>query len=264
MPNTEDLTTSVRTQLNTKFIGHNLYYYPKLTSTMDIAKKKAQEGANEGTVVIAGEQTSGRGRLGRTWLSPQGNLALSVILKPSLDKVHQLIMVTSLAVVRAIKKVADIEAEIKWPNDVLIGGKKVCGILIETEVQRDKVLFATIGIGININRDPLATPEISSTATSLTSESGKEIQKDKVVVALLSEIEQLYLESQAGTSIYKEWKQHMGTIGQWIQVKAGESIKRGQAETVTEGGNLILRDANGNITEILVGDVTIIKDQSSP
>jgi BirA family biotin operon repressor/biotin-[acetyl-CoA-carboxylase] ligase len=260
MSNTEDLTISIRTQLNTKFIGHNLYYYPKLTSTMDIAKRKAQEGADEGTVVIADEQTSGRGQLSRTWLSPRGNLALSLILKPSLDKVHQLIMITSLAVVRTIKKVADIEADIKWPNDVLIGGKKVCGILIENEVQHDKIRFAIIGIGINIDLDPLATPEISSIATSLSSESGKEITKDKAVIALLSEIEQLYLESQAGAPIHQEWKRHMGTLGKHIRVKAGESIEQGKAETVTEGGNLILRRADGSTAEIVVGDVTLMRD----
>lgn len=260
MPNTEEI--SIRNQLNTKFIGHQLYYYPKLTSTMDIAKRKAQEGADEGTVVIAGEQTSGKGRLGRAWLSPQGNLAMSIILKPPLDKLHQLIMVASLAVVRTIKRVSGIEAEIKWPNDVLIKGKKVCGILIENEVQRDEVLFAVIGIGININLDPLATPEISSIATSLASESGEEIEKDKVITALFAEFEQLYLESQSGVPIYQEWKYYMGTIGKWVQVKAGESVERGQAEAVTKRGNLILRRADGSIAEIVVGDVTMIKDKS--
>ena len=260
MSNWQNMATSIQSQLNTKFVGRQLYYYPSLTSTMDAAKKVAREEVAEGTVVIADEQTSGRGRLGRAWLSPKGSLAMSIILKPSVSSLPQLVMIVSLAVVRAIREVAGLEAQIKWPNDVLIKGKKVCGILIESEVKADTVSFAIIGIGINVNLSPSAFPEISALATSLSHELGKEVSKAELAGALLCELERLYLEAQAGAPIHREWQAQMETLGRWIQVRAGESVERGKAETVTEHGNLILRRANGSIAEIIVGDVTVIKD----
>lgn len=256
----EESINSILSRLGTKFIGQNLYYYPKLTSTMTIAKQKARQGAAEGTVIMANEQTAGRGRLSRTWLSPKGNLAISIILKPAMDILAQLIMIASVAVVRAIKKSTNMKAEIKWPNDVLIGGKKVCGILIENEVLQDQVHFAIVGIGINIKIDPSAIPQLSDIATNLSHESGKEIDTNELAIILFNEFEQLYVKAKAGVSIYREWQQYMGTLGKLIQVKAGETVEKGQAETVTEQGDLILRRPDGSITNITIGDVTVIKD----
>ena len=256
----QDIKTSLQSRLNTKFVGRQLYYYHRLATTMETAKELVKKGADEGAVVIAGTQTAGRGRIGRTWLSPEGSLAMSVILKPSLDKLPQLIMIASLAVVRAIKNVAGIETQIKWPNDVLIKGKKVCGILIENEVKGGKVNFAIIGIGININFEPLAFPEITEIATSLSHELGTELSKIELTSALLSELEQLYLETQTGVPIYREWQKNMETLGRWIQVDTGKTMEQGTAETVTESGNLILRRTDGSVVEISAGDVTVIKE----
>jgi len=260
MPNAQDIKTSLQNRLNTKFVGRQLYYYPRLATTMETARELVKRGTDEGTVVIAGIQTAGRGRIGRTWLSPEGSLAMSVILKPSLDKLSQLVMLASLAVVRAVKNVAGLETQIKWPNDVLIKGKKVCGILIENEVKGGKVNFAIIGIGININFDPLAFPEIAEIATSLSHEIGTELSTIELTSVLLSELEQLYLKAQAGAPIYREWQKNMETLGRWIQVKSGKTVEQGKAEAVTESGNLILRRADSSIVEIAVGDVTVIKE----
>jgi BirA family biotin operon repressor/biotin-[acetyl-CoA-carboxylase] ligase len=256
----QDIKTYIKSRLNTKFVGQQLYYYHQVATTMEAARELAKKGTAEGTVIIADTQTAGRGRLGRAWLSPEGSLAMSLILKPSLDNLPQLVMIASLAVVRTIKHVAGLETQIKWPNDILIKGKKVCGILIENEVKGDKVNFAIIGIGINVNFDPLAFPEISDIATSLSHELGAEISKVELTIALLSELEQLYLEAQAGTPIYREWQGNMEMLGSWIQVRTGEAIEQGKAETVTQNGNLTLRRADGSLTEIVAGDVTIIKE----
>ncbi|MBM4445771.1 MAG: biotin--[acetyl-CoA-carboxylase] ligase [Chloroflexi bacterium] len=260
MLNSQDIKASIQNRLNTKFVGRQLYYYHRLATTMKTAKELVREGTAEGTVVIAGTQTAGKGRIGRTWLSPEGSLAMSVILKPSLDNLPQLVMIASLAVVKAIKKVAGLETQIKWPNDVLIKGKKVCGILIENEVKGGRVNFAIIGMGINVNFDPLVFPEIAGIATSLSHELGTGISKVELTSTLLSELERLYLEAQAGAPVYREWQENMETLGRWIQVKTGETVEQGKAETVTEHGNLILRRADGSLTEIVAGDVTILKE----
>ncbi|OGN91696.1 MAG: biotin--[acetyl-CoA-carboxylase] ligase [Chloroflexi bacterium RBG_13_48_17] len=256
----KDIKTYIESRLNTKFIGRRLYYYQRLATTMKTAKELAKKGTVEGTVIIADTQTAGKGRLGRTWVSPEGSLAISIILNPSLNNLPQLVMIASLAVVRTIKKVAGIQAQIKWPNDVLIKGKKVCGILIENEVKGYKVNFAIIGIGINVNLDPLVFPKIADIATSLSHELGAEVSKAALLSTLLPELEQLYLDVQAGAPIYREWQKNMGMLGSRIQVKTGEAIEQGTAETVTENGSLVLRRSDGSIAEIVAGDVTVIKD----
>lgn len=260
MSDRQNVVSFLHNTLDTKFVGRHVHHYACLASTMEVAKKVAGQGAVEGTVVIADEQTSGRGRQGRAWLSPKGSLAISIILRPSLNSLPQLVMIASLAVVRAVRKVAGLEAQIKWPNDVLIKGKKVCGILIESEVKGDRVNAAIIGIGININLDPSAFPEISTLATSLSHELGKEIPRDKLTGILLCELEQLYLEAQAGAPVHEEWRAHMETLGKSIQVRTGQSVEQGIAEAVTKNGNLILRRADGSFAEILAGDVTVVKD----
>jgi BirA family transcriptional regulator, biotin operon repressor / biotin---[acetyl-CoA-carboxylase] ligase len=260
MSDCQDIKTSIQNRLNTRFVGRQLYYYHQLPTTMETAKELVKKGAPEGTVVIAGTQTTGRGRIGRTWLSPEGSLAMSVILMPALNKLPQLVMIASLAVVRAIKQVAGLETHIKWPNDVMIKGKKVCGILIENEVKGGKVNFAVIGIGINVNFNPLDFPEIAAISTSLSHETGAEISNVELIKTLLVELERLYLKAQTGAAVYKEWQKNMDTLGQWIKVQTGKTVEQGKAEEVTENGNLILRRDDGSLAEIVAGDVTVIKE----
>jgi len=227
---------------------------------METARNLVKKGAGEGTVVIAGTQTAGKGRIGRTWLSPKGSLAMSVILKPALENLPQLVMIASLAVIRAIKEVTGQEARIKWPNDVMINGKKVCGILIENEVSKGTVNFADIGIGINVTFSPRKFPEIADLATSLSHEAGREISHTELVVKLLNNLEQLYLEAQQGAPVHLEWQRNMETLGHRIKVDTGKTIEQGWAQTTAENGNLIVRRADGSLVEIVAGDVTVIKD----
>jgi BirA family biotin operon repressor/biotin-[acetyl-CoA-carboxylase] ligase len=256
----DDVEAQITSRLKTRFIGRQIHYYRQVATTMETARGLAKKGAVEGTVVIAGTQTAGRGRIGRTWLSPEGSLAMSVILKPPLKNLPHLIMIASLAAVRAIKHIAGIEASIKWPNDVIINGKKVCGILIENEVAGSSVTYADIGIGINVNFNPRNFPEIADIATSLSHEAGSEISRVELAADLLNELEKLYLEAQRGASVHREWQQNMETPGKRIKVDTGTAVEQGYAETVTENGNLILRRADGSLVEIVAGDVTVIKE----
>jgi len=241
--------------LKTSFIGQKVFYYHKLTSTMDKAREVARHGASEGTVIIAGEQTAGKGRLKRAWLSPPGNIALSIVLYPDITSLPHLIMIASLAVVKAVEEVAGVKTQIKWPNDILINGKKVGGILIENEVKGDKVVYSIIGIGININLEVDAYPEISATATSLKS-------KDKnfrinIIQTLLIEFERFYLKLPEGRPIYEAWSSRLVTLGKKVRATTGRKVIEGIAEAVDESGALFIRQSNGTLERVIAGDVTL-------
>jgi BirA family biotin operon repressor/biotin-[acetyl-CoA-carboxylase] ligase len=243
--------------LETQFVGQRVIYYPRLASTMEVAKRQARLGAAGGTVVIAGEQTAGRGRLGRVWLSPEGSLALSIILYPSLAYLPSLIMLAALAVVHSIEAVTGLKSQVKWPNDVLVNGRKVCGILIESDVQGDTVVYAIIGIGVNVNLRLSEVPEISSLATSLSDELGRDVSLLSLIRRLLAEVEGLYLALLAGGSIYEEWRGSLVTLGRKVRVESGKNKYEGIAESVARDGSLLLRQADGGLTKIVAGDVTL-------
>jgi len=250
-------SVSITSNLGTHIIGQKVIYYPRLTSTMAVAKQEAQLGAVEGTVVIADEQTVGRGRINRVWLSPRGNIALSVILYPRAAALPSLIMLASLAVVHGIETVTGLRSQIKWPNDVLINGKKVCGILIETSVRGKMVDYAIIGIGINVNLRLSDFPEIQSIATSLSDELGRDVSRLGLVRRLLIEIEELYLALRVDGPIYEEWRDSLVTLGKTVRVKSGKAIYEGVAESVDRDGSLLLRHSNGNLSKIVAGDATL-------
>ena len=248
---------AIARNLETRLVGQRVIYYPSLTSTMEAARQAAQRGAAGGTVVIAGEQTAGKGRIGRTWLSPKGSLALSVILYPSVAHLHFLIMLASLAVVHSIKEVTGLKSQIKWPNDVLINGKKVCGILVENGVRGNTVDYAIIGIGVNVNLKISDFPEILSTATSLSHELGKDVSLPAVARQLLAEVDKLYLALPAGGPIYEEWRNSLATLGETVRVKSGANVYEGIAETVASDGSLLLRQPDSSLVKIASGDVTL-------
>lgn len=243
--------------LKTDFIGKKVIAYPSLSSTNDIAKREARKGVREGTVVLAEEQTAGRGRLKRAWLSPKGSIALSIILHPTPAQLPYLIMVASLAVARCIEKVGGLETQIKWPNDVLINGKKVCGILIESDVRGSAVDYAVIGIGINVNLKPTDFPEIAATATSLAQELGREISRREMIRCLLVEAEKLYLALPEGDSVFREWRDRLVTLGKEVELISGKTSYQGVAESVASDGSLLLRQPDGNLMKIVAGDVSL-------
>jgi len=251
------LPASITDNLETRFVGQRVVYYPSVTSTNEVAKREAQRGAVEGTVVIADEQTAGKGRKKRAWLSPRGSVALSIVLYPSIVHLPFLIMVASLAVVYSIEGVTGLKPQLKWPNDVLINGKKVCGILVESGVRKRKVDYAIVGIGINVNLRLTDFPEITPIATSLSAELGKEITRIDLVRRLLVEVEKLYLDLPSGETIFQQWQSRLVTLGRRVQVSWGETSYEGVAESVARDGSLLLRSSDGSLTNIVAGDVTL-------
>ena len=215
----------------------------------------------KGTAVIAGRQEAGRGRLGRSWLSPQGGLATSIILRPAFKDIRLLPAIASVAVFRSIARLG-IKAGIKWPNDVLISGKKVCGILIENMFDAGNLEYSVIGIGINVNFDTSQFPEIAGIATSLSVELGREVPVAEVALNLYTELEDLYSRVAQPDTILAEWVDHMETIGRRVTANVGGCAVEGTAEAITAEGNLILRLGDGSEREIVAGEVSNVRDKA--
>lgn len=243
--------------LTTRFIGQNFLYYPTVTSTMDVARSEARYHAPEGTAIFAEQQTSGHGRLKRAWLTPEGNIAVSIILYPPRKLLDSLIMLSSLAVKDSIEATTQLECQLKWPNDVLIKGKKVCGILIETSIQVDSVDYVIIGTGINVNLELSNHPEIQSIATSLATELGKPVSRVDLLRRFFVETERLYLALLDGNSLFARWRDSLITLGKPVRARSGDDVFEGIAESVAENGNLLLRQPDGRLLRFSVGDVTL-------
>lgn len=247
----------IQAGLETRTIGGTVLYYPETTSTNEIAIHQAVHGAPEGTVVVAGIQTRGRGRLKRAWSTPEGNIALSVILYPDISSLHLLIMMASLAVLHAVEKVTGLKAGIKWPNDVLVNGRKVCGILIESDVRNDRVYYTVTGIGINVNIGEAILAGVLTPATSLLIETGKEVSRLGLIQELLRDMDRMYSSLKSGEAIFDEWRNRLVTLGSEVRVTAGSEVIEGIAESVDTSGNLLVRDASGTLHRIVAGDVTL-------
>jgi BirA family biotin operon repressor/biotin-[acetyl-CoA-carboxylase] ligase len=227
---------------------------------MDQARLLAEGGASEGTVVVADVQTAGRGRLQRSWWAPPGSsLLLTVVLRPDLEprQAQRLTMACSLAACDAIAQVSGLEAQIKWPNDVLIRGRKVCGILTELGLQGTRLQYALVGIGLNVNVDLAAAPPLMVPATSLLMEAGRPVSRLDLLVALLTGIEHRYVALRGGASTHAEWADRMATLGQYVEASSGSENWAGVAAGVDEDGALLLRLDDGTTRRLLAGDVTL-------
>jgi BirA family biotin operon repressor/biotin-[acetyl-CoA-carboxylase] ligase len=246
--------------LNTRFLGQKVIYFPSVDSTMEAARREARWGAPAGTVVIADKQTAARGRLNRTWISPQGELALSIILRPNKSSLANMIMLASLAASFSIESTTGLNTRIKWPNDVLIKERKVCGILIENDIYKNNLVHTIIGIGINVNMHIPDFPEIAATATSLSDELGKAVSRSGLAQQLLKEMEDLYLSLPQSDWVFEQWQGRLITLGQSVQVTQGNAVYHGIAESVAKDGSLMLREEDGGLSKIVAGDVTLRKD----
>lgn len=257
------LPQEIQRGLSTKYVGKEIFYFPELKSTNIIAKEKTlhrAEGINEGTLIIAERQSAGKGRLGRKWFSPAGGIWLSIILYPQLSPsyISRITLMTAVAVVKAIKICTQIESQIKWPNDILINEKKVCGILTEMSAELDIINWVVVGIGINANIDHQDFPEdIQKNTISLKEILGKKVLRVKLVQTFLQEFEKYYesLKRREFSSILKEWKLYSHTLGKKIRVDMGERIITGEAMDINEEGALILKKGDGELVEIISGTI---------
>jgi BirA family biotin operon repressor/biotin-[acetyl-CoA-carboxylase] ligase len=250
----------IKEGLKTEFIGQEIHHFAKVTSTNDVAKELARKGAKEGTVVISETQTLGRGRLGRRWTSPQGGIWFSIVLRPRVKpkEASKLTFVTVVAVAQAIREMFKLDAEIKWPNDVLIGGKKVCGILTETRTKGDVVDFVVVGIGINANVSLNSFPEdFRNSVTSLVKEKMQEIEREEFLRVLLEEMERYYtiLVRKDFDLILDEWRKLASFLGQYVEITSFDQKIRGQAVDVDSDGSLIVKLTDGSIKKVMTGDV---------
>ena len=254
---------SIKAGLRTRFMGRQVYFYDTLPSTMDVADEKAREGAPEGTVVLANHQSAGRGRFGRTWITPKSsNIAVSIILRPRIEEASRLSIAASLAVIRSIERPCGLSPCMKWPNDVVIKGKKVCGILITSSVRGNGLECVNMGIGINVNLGQEVLSQISPPATSLSAELGRPVSRLLVFSNLMEELEALYLSLRRGDSLLSQLEPYIETLGQQVQVQWRREdregyVERGYAESVDEEGRLLLRLPDGTLKTLVAGEVTL-------
>jgi BirA family transcriptional regulator, biotin operon repressor / biotin---[acetyl-CoA-carboxylase] ligase len=259
---TKLLPYEIQKHLRTQVIGRQMQYLKTIPSTIDVARTLATEGnvaALHGTVIIAEEQTGGVGRLGRAWVSPQGGIWITLILKPTIpiDHVFMITMAGAVAIARAIRKEFDIGALIKWPNDVYIGDKKVAGLLLELAAESDTIHYCLLGIGIDVNiKLETLSPELQRGVTTISEELEHEVDRAAFLARILREFERHYqvLESGEYDAILREWKSMSYTLEQHVRVNTMRNSFEGEAIDIDEYGALIVRKENGKIERVIAGD----------
>ncbi len=249
----------------TKVIGRDIRVFQETTSTNDVIEKLAHDGVKEGAVVFAESQTRGRGRLGRKWMSPsKRGLWFSVLLRPDLrpQEATRLTVASATALRRAIRSQTGLEPEIKWPNDILVHGRKVAGILTELSAELDHVKHVVLGIGVDVNLSPGDYPaELRKLATSLKAELGQTVSRAELAVVILRELDRDYarIGSAQFAALADEWEEHCATLGQRVVIRLGDRQLRGRAEALGEDGELLLRTEHGRLERIVGGDVALEK-----
>lgn len=248
-----------------KVIGRDVRVFDSTTSTNDVVEKLARDGAKEGVVVFAETQTKGRGRLGRQWLSPKGKgLWFSILLRPDLppQAVTRLTIASATGVARAIRKHTGLAPQIKWPNDILFGEKKVAGILTELSAELDTIKYVVLGIGVDVNLETEDLPvELRKIATSLRIESGQKQNRAELAAQMMRQLDYDYQRILTGDfdEVADEWVAQCSTIGKQINVETGGHSVHGRAEALDSDGALLVRTTHGRLERIMGGDVTVVK-----
>ena len=260
------IVSDLKRGLKARTIGREIVHLTETASTNTLAMDLAHKGAADGTVVIAETQTGGKGRLGRAWTSPRGNLYLSVILRPAVP-VHKAPLITlmgAVAVAAAIRENLGIPAGIKWPNDILIDGKKIAGLLTEMSAEPDRIRHIVLGIGVNVNMDVRELPpEVRKTATTLAAVTGTRVDRTALARTLLAGLEKWYqrfLKNEA--DVLDAWKELHVTLGNRVAVSGAGTMLEGLARGIDAEGRLIIRLDDGTLRPVTAGDVTIVKGKT--
>jgi BirA family biotin operon repressor/biotin-[acetyl-CoA-carboxylase] ligase len=256
----------VRDGLVTTRLGKRLHYFLEIDSTNSHAQRLAAEGADEGAVIIAEAQTHGRGRLGRSWISPPFvNLYFSVILRPRLPPVDapQLTLMAAVALTDTLAQFLQIPPIIKWPNDILVGGKKLAGVLTESSCDSKRIEFVILGIGVNLNYPVASMPElIRQRATSIVSVTEKSVSRELFLRRLIQDLDRCYgeLEDAGFHSIATRWEALFGLRGKKVRVEMGDQVVTGTARGIDRDGALLLESEGGAPLRIVAGDVVPVED----
>lgn len=242
-------------------IGREISVYKQTDSTADLIERLAVDRSEEGMVIFAEAQAKGRGRRGRKWVSPTGaGLWFSVLLRPTWppQAVTRITILSAVALVNALREVCDLPAQLKWPNDVLLNGKKVAGILTEMEADSDSVRFVNLGIGVNV-RPIDFPPEVQPIATTVDDVAGRAVRRVDLAVSILAHLDRYY--KQASTdgfdSITRAWGDHCATLGKRVTILVGARRVEGQAMALDENGSLLVRDDAGRTECIVGGDIVL-------
>jgi BirA family biotin operon repressor/biotin-[acetyl-CoA-carboxylase] ligase len=248
-----------------KVVGRDIRVFQETTSTNDIADKLARDGVKEGVVVFAESQTQGRGRLGRRWISPaRRGLWFSILLRPNLrpQAATQFTIAAATALVRAIRQQTGTLPAVKWPNDILLNGRKVAGILTELTAELDLVKYIILGIGLDVNQTAGEFPaDLRRLATSLKIETGRHIDRAELAASILRELDIDYARIAAGQfdALADEWEAQSATLGRQVTLTAGSRKLLGRAESLDSDGALLLRTEHGRLERVIGGDVAMEK-----
>ena len=252
--------TTIADQIHTKWAGKTVHFARETDSTNLWIKRLAKEGASEGTLALAEFQSAGRGRLGRSWEVPEGtSVMMSILLRPKFEPQYAptLTLVMGMAVAKAVKNLG-FDVSIKWPNDVVVSHKKICGILTEMGVRDGKIDYAVIGVGINVNIKEFPE-EMADKATSLYLESGKEFDRSQIPGLVMEAFEEYY-EKFAATcdlsGLKEEYESILANYNQPVRVLAKEPYE-GVARGITDGGELLVEKTDGTIVAVSAGEVSV-------
>lgn len=256
---------TIAAALTTRRLGRPTLYFLQTTSTNDVAHARAADAA-EGLLVVADEQTAGRGRLDRAWWSPPGvNLLMSLLVRPPLPprRAGQLPMCLGLAAVEGIAEVADLRVDLKWPNDILWQGRKLGGMLTELRLIGERLDYAVLGLGINVNLTfapgTVAPPELHATAVSLALATGRPISRLALLAAILRRCEHWYDRLLAGESLHMAWAARLETVGRAVKVERPGGPLYGIATGVTPEGGLVIHTTDGAEEIVWAGDVSSLR-----
>lgn len=253
----------IMNHLKTKWLGHAICYNDTIDSTNNLGKKLANEGCADGLLLVAEEQGAGKGRLSRGWISPYAKgLWFSIVLKPTFlpQEASKCTLLAAVAIVKAINKLKGVKAAIKWPNDILLLGRKLVGVLTEMNAEFGHINYIVIGIGINTNATPDDYPdEVKPLAVSIADAAEEPFTRVELLCDILKNLEDLYEQAckEGFAPVFEEWRKYSCTLGQEVKVIAPGETYFGTAVDIDEEGLLIVRKVDGSIEKVVAGDVSI-------